>query len=56
VVPAHDRSTYLEHGQHVFEKLDRQKRGYITLQQFLDVCMNVSRLSVIPDRIDSDRL
>ncbi|RWS04096.1 Ca2+ sensor Calsenilin-like protein, partial [Dinothrombium tinctorium] len=38
VSPAHDQRTVDEHAQRVFRKLDIENAGYVTFDQFMDIC------------------
>jgi len=39
VAPVHDSTTYVEHGKQVFEKIDVNKTGTVSLDQFIDCCI-----------------
>lgn len=42
VAPSHDEATCEEHAERVFKKLDKFEQGFVTLEQFLEVCLHVS--------------
>ena len=42
VAPAHNAKTYEEHARKVFKKLDTAKAGFITYDQFKEICLKVS--------------
>lgn len=44
VAPAHNARTYEDHAKRVFAKLDTTKVGYITFDQFKEICLKVSQL------------
>ncbi|CAG2173063.1 unnamed protein product, partial [Oppiella nova] len=39
VSPAYDMKTCEEHANKVFERLDVHKNGYITYDQFMEICL-----------------
>lgn len=41
VKPAHDIHTVEKHGNQIFQKFDQTSQGYITFEQFMDVCLRV---------------
>lgn len=47
VTPVYDKKTSSDHAKRVFEKLDPHHKGYVSLQEFLDVCSNVSFPSIL---------
>ncbi|RWS28533.1 Ca2+ sensor Calsenilin-like protein, partial [Leptotrombidium deliense] len=46
VSPAHDQKTIEEHGQRVFRKLDVNNIGFVTFEQFMDICSKVIHNSI----------
>jgi Ca2+-binding EF-hand superfamily protein len=48
VSPAHDLKTCEEHANKVFGKLDVQRNGYITFEQFMEICIKVRKINYNP--------
>lgn len=46
VTPTHNHKTYEEHARRVFTKLDRNSIGYVTFDEFKDICLKVIIISI----------
>lgn len=42
VTPTHNYKTYEEHARRVFAKLDENSVGYVTFDEFKDICLKVN--------------
>lgn len=42
VIPSHNLRTYEEHARQVFAGLDPNSNGFVTLEQFKEICLKVS--------------
>lgn len=45
VTPAHNYKTYEEHARRMFAKLDQNSIGYVTFDEFKDICLKVINIS-----------
>ena len=41
VMPSHNLKTYEEHAKKVFQKLDIKQEGFVTFDQFKEICLKV---------------
>lgn len=42
VSPSHDNRTCEDHGYKVFQRLDQSNKGFVTFEEFVEVCVKVS--------------
>lgn len=56
VMPSHNAKTYEEHAKRVFQKLDTNRVGFVTFDQFKEICLKDETIFKSMERLDTSSL
>ena len=56
VYPVHNGKTYESHAKKVFKKLDSKQTGFVTFEQFKDVCLQDETILRSMERLDASNI